>query len=251
MRKYGREREWILDYLASGKGTIPYQTITDLDSLSKRPPCDSDFFDNESFSSILREKNISEEEYENVKKNFKILKLETLGDLNRIYNIQDTLILCEIFEQRSQLLQELFKFNPTKCNSASAFSGYVHRNKSKCNIVLPLDAKIVRIFEKTLIGGYSCVNTRITFDTEIFLKDVEHEKVLFKTAEGEVKRFSSKIIEMDENDQYGFAMTKPLPYDCRKKKKNLPTLEELKEILANVTLTDKLRHLLSTLVSIR
>ena len=63
-------REWILDYLASGKGTIPYQTITDLDSLSKRPPCDSDFFNKESFYSTLREKNISEEEYQNVKKNF-------------------------------------------------------------------------------------------------------------------------------------------------------------------------------------
>ena len=214
-----REREWILDYLASGKGTIPYQTITDLDSLSKRPLCNSDFFDKESFYSTLREKNISKEEYENVKKNFKILKLETLGDLNRIYNIQDTLILCEIFEQRSQLLQELFKFNPRKCNSASAFSGYVHRNKSKCNIVLPLGAKIVRIFEKTLIGGYSCVNTRLAFDTEIFLKDVKHEKVLFKTAEGEVKRFSSKIIKMDENNQYGFAMTKPLPYGCIKKRR--------------------------------
>ena len=119
--------------------------------------------------------------------------METLGDLNRIYNIQDTLILCEIFEQRSQLLQELFKFNPRKCNSASAFSGYVHRNKSKCNIVLPLDAKAVRIFEKSLIGGYSCVSTRLAFDTEIFLKDVEHEKVLLKTAGGKVKRFSSKI----------------------------------------------------------
>ena len=95
------EREWILDYLASGKGTIPYQTITDLDLLSKRPTCDSDFFDKESLYSTLREKNISEKEYKNVKKNFKILKLETLGDLNRIYNIQDTLILCEIFEQRS------------------------------------------------------------------------------------------------------------------------------------------------------
>ena len=202
------EREWILDYLPSGK-----------DSLSKGPPCDSDFFDKESFYSTLREKNISEEEYENGKKNFKILKLETLGDLSRIYNIQDTLILCEIFEQRSQLLQELFKFNPRKCNSVSAFSGYVHRNKSKCNILPPLDAKIMRIFEKPLIGGYSCVNTRLTFDTEIFLKDVEHEKVLFKTAEGEVKRFSSKMIQMDENEQYGFAMTKPLPYDCRKKRK--------------------------------
>ena len=180
LRKYGREREWILDYLASGKGTIPYQTITDLDSLSKRPLCDSDFSDKESFYSTLREKNISEEEYENVKKFFKILKLETLGDLSRIYNIQDTLILCEIFEQRSQLLQELFKFNPRKCNSVSAFSVYVHRNKSKCNILPPLDAKIVRIFEKTLIGGYSCVNTRLAFDTEIFLKDVNTKKFCLK-----------------------------------------------------------------------
>ena len=116
------EREWVLDYLASGKGTIPYQTITDLDSLSRKTS-DGDFFDKESFYSTLREKNISQEEYKNVKNFFRILKLETLGDLNRIYNIQDILILCEIFEQRSQLLQELFKFNPRKCNSASAFSG--------------------------------------------------------------------------------------------------------------------------------
>ena len=140
-----KEREWVLNCLASGKGTIPYQTITDLDSLSTKPS-DREFFDKKSFYLILRGKNISEEEYENVKK--KILKLETLGDLNRIYNIQDTLILCTIFEQRSQLLQELYKFNPRKCNSASAFSSYVHRNKSKCNIVLPLDAKIVKNFKK-------------------------------------------------------------------------------------------------------
>ena len=160
------EREWILDYLASSKETIPYQIITKLDSLSKTP--DSDFFDRESFYSTLREKNISDEEYENVEKFFQILNLRTLGDLNKIYNIQDTLILCEIFEQRSQLLQKLFKFNPRKCNSASAFSGYVHRNKSKCNIVLPLDTKIVRIFEKTLIGGYSCVNTRLASTQRFF-----------------------------------------------------------------------------------
>ena len=48
---------------------------------------------------------------------------------------------------------------------------------------------------------------------------------------------------MDENNQCGFAMTKPLPYGFITKKKNLPTLEELKELLANVTLTDKLGHL--------
>ena len=93
------------------------------------------------FYSSLKEKEISEKDYEVVKKMFKLLRLKTLGDMNRIYNIEDTLILCEIFEQRSILLQNLFKFNPRKCNSASSFSGYVHRNKSKCNIVLPTDAK--------------------------------------------------------------------------------------------------------------
>ena len=52
------EREWVLDYLAFGKGIIPYQAITDLDSLSAKPS-DGDFFDKESFYSTLREKNIS------------------------------------------------------------------------------------------------------------------------------------------------------------------------------------------------
>ena len=222
------DREWVLDYLASGKGTIPNQSIAELHALSKQPPEDGNFFDKESFYSNLKEKNISDEEYENVKKFFKLLKLETLGDLNKLYNIQDTLITCEIFEQRSQLLQELFKSNPRKCNSASAFSGYVHRNKSKCNIVLLLDTKIVRIFEKTLIGGYSCVNTRLSFDTEIFLKDAENEKVLFQTTEGELKRFSSKIIKMDENNQYGFAMTKPRPYGCIKKKERCADIRGVK-----------------------
>ena len=185
--------------MSSGKGTIPYQMINDFESLKITPK--DEFFDQKDFYSSLKEKDISDEEYENVKKIFKLLRLETLGDMNRIYNFQDTLILCEIFEQRSVLLEKLFKFNPRKCNSASSFSGYVHRNKSKCNIVMPADAKKIRVFENTLIGGYSCVNTRMAFDTRLFLKDAKNEKVVFKTAEGQVKQFLSKIIKMDEKEQ--------------------------------------------------
>ena len=96
---------------------------------------------------------------------------------------------------------------------------------------MPTSAEHIRVFEKTLIGGYSCVNTRMTFDTDLFLKDNVNEKVIFKTCDGQHNRFSSKIIEMDENNQYGFAMTKPLPYRCIKEKKNLPTLEELAVLL--------------------
>ena len=212
-----KDEQWVLDYLSSGKGMIPSQMITNFDSL-KIKPIDG-FFKHSDFYSSLKEKDITEEEYENVKKFFTVLRLKPLGDLNRVYNFQDTAILCEIFEQRCLLLQKLFKFNPRKCNSASSFSGCVQRFKSKCCIALPTGAEIIRVFEKVLIGGYSCVNTRMAFDTDLFLKDTKNEKVLFKTANGQLKRFSFKIIKMDEHNEYGQAMTKPLPYGCIKRKK--------------------------------
>ena len=103
----------------------------------------------------MKDSMISTKDYEDVKKFYTLLKLSNLGELNKLYNFQDTIILCEIFAQRSDLLKQIFKYNPRKCNSASSFSGCVHRNKSKCCIALPTDADFVRVFEKTLVGGFS------------------------------------------------------------------------------------------------
>ena len=58
--------KWVLDYLASGKGMILYQMITDFDLLNIRPDSDDRFFKDENFYSFLKEKNIREEEYDNV-----------------------------------------------------------------------------------------------------------------------------------------------------------------------------------------
>ena len=155
------------------------------------------------------------------------MKVENLGQLNKIYSFQDTIILCEIFEKRSSHLEDLFQLNPRKCNSASSFSGCVHRDKSKCCIALLTVAEHVRVFEKTLIGGFSCVNTWLAFDTEILLNDdKKNNKVLYDLhIDGEKKkkamRISSKIFKMDENNQYGQTMKKPLPYGCIKKRKHV------------------------------
>ena len=143
------------------------------------------------------------DEYENVKKFYQTLKLKNLGEVNKIYNFQDTIILCEIFEQRSSHLQKLFKFNPRKCNSTSSFSGCIHRDKSKCLIALPTDAEHIRVFQKTFIGGFSCVNTRLAFETQIPLPDKENEKAIFDleiNGEKQTKRISTKILKMDENN---------------------------------------------------
>ena len=128
------------------------------------------FFLPHHFYSSLKDDIMTREEYENVKKFYQTMKLKNLGEFNKIYNFQDALIICEIFEQRSEHLQKLFNYNPQKCNPTSSFNGCVHRNKSKCLIALPTDAEHVRIFEKPLIAGFSCVNTRLTFDMEIPLE---------------------------------------------------------------------------------
>ena len=122
---------------------------------------------------------MTDEEYENVIKLYQAMKLEKLWELNKIQNFQETIILRETFEQHCYHLQDLFKFNPRKCNSASSFSGCFHKNKSKCCIALPVDAEHVGVFEKTLIGSFSCVNTRLTFETELLLDNKKNEKVIF------------------------------------------------------------------------
>ena len=50
-------------------------------------------------------KNITDEEYTEVKKLFKIMKMKTLDDLNQIYKFQCVAVLCEIFEKRATQLQ--------------------------------------------------------------------------------------------------------------------------------------------------
>ena len=105
------DQEWVLDYLSLGKGTISYEMITQYDSVDISPE-DGNFFLPHQFYSSFKDIIMTKEEYKNLKKFYQTLKLKNLGKLNKIYNFQDTIILCEIFEQRSSHLQKLFKFNP-------------------------------------------------------------------------------------------------------------------------------------------
>ena len=108
-------------------------------------------------------------------------------------------------------MQEKFKFNPRKCSSASTLSGAIQRDMPKVIISFPTNANVIKLMEKTLIGGMSVLNTRLGFDSNIFIKDKKQKLVYKIRNEIENKRVSTTILKMDENNQYGNAMTKPLP----------------------------------------
>ena len=96
----------MLNYLSTGKGTISHEMITGFDSLNIEPE-EGNFFLPHHFYPSLKDDVMTDEEYINVKKFYQTTKLKNLGELNTIYNFQDTIILCVIFEQRSKHLKKV------------------------------------------------------------------------------------------------------------------------------------------------
>ena len=91
-----------------------------------------------------------------------------LGDMNNLCNI----LLCEIGENRFQFMHDRCGFKLRKFNSASTLSGCIRREMSRVIIALPTSNKAVDIFEQTITGGFSSVNTRLAFNTEILLPNL-------------------------------------------------------------------------------
>ena len=169
------QKNKIIKIIVSGKGVIPYEKIETIDSLSQKPE-DGIFFSKDEFFCSLKNKMVDDESYENAKQLFIILKMRDLSDLNDLYNAQDVIILLEIIENRFQKIQDKTGYNPRIINSASKLSGCIQREKSKCILALPIDNTQMEIFEKTLCGGFSSVNTRLSFDTELLMPNLNKSK---------------------------------------------------------------------------
>ena len=260
------QRKKVVDIISSGKGVIPYEKIETINSLSIVKPEDGIFFSKDEFFSTLKDAEVDNESYENSKKLYILLQMRNLSDLNDLYNVQDVIILLEIIENRFQIIQDKTNYNPRIINSASKLSGCIQREKSKCILALPINNVQMEVFEKTVCGGFSSVNNRLSFDSEILmpnLKAIDYDKmnidesfkaykrndlkVVFSLKldnEGKFsrKRVISKIVKLDENNQYGYAMTKPMPTGCIKENNN-PSWLKFNLLLETVTLEDKIGHL--------
>ena len=199
----------------------------------KFKPEDGVFFTKDEFYSTLKGKSISDEEYENPKLLYTKQKIMDMSDLNDLYNAQNVILLCKIFENQFQIMYRKNMYNPRKVNSASKFSGCIQKEQSKVILDLPTKKNIVETFEKTVTGEFSRLNSRFLFDIELLMPNYSNSdfdkmsidesyeafkrddlkvaySVKINNEEKPKKRIIiSKIIKFDENNQYGFAMTKP------------------------------------------
>ena len=131
-------------------------------------------------------------------------------------------------------MQDTYGFNPRICYFASSMSGCIEKEMSKIILALPTKYDHVEIFEQTVTGGFSSVNTRLAFDSKVLLpnlinniilehnpmnKDFNHKiayNLKIENKKAEKKKVISKTFKLDENNQYDNGMTKPLATGCVK-----------------------------------
>ena len=220
---------------------------------------DNEFCAKSEFFSELKQCPVNEQDYEHSKFFYQPLEMRNLGDLNDLYNTQDVILLIEIIESRFQVMQNTYGFNPRKSNSASSMSGCIEREMSKIILTLPTKYEHVEIFEETVIGGFGCANTRLAFDTQILLPNLPDKnnleenpmnkdfnyKVVYNlkiNIEKTKKRVITKILKLDENNQYRHGMTKPLPTGCIKDNDDI-SWETFNILFESVSFDDKIGHL--------
>ena len=143
-------------------------------------------------------------------------------------------------ENRFKPMPEKSGYNPRIINSASKHSGCIQREQSKVILALPTNNNQMEVFEKTVAGGFSCVNNRLSFDTEILMQNLSKKDYNAMTINQSFKAYKrnnlkvvyslkldgknkpekrcviAKILKLDQNNQYGFAMTRPMPTGCIK-----------------------------------
>ena len=93
-------------------------------------------------------------------------------------------------------MHDQYGFNLRKCNSAGTLSGCIEREILRVIIALPTSNVVVDISEQTITGGFSSVNTRLAFDTEILLQNlINQEKSEEKSEENQEfqKNYDYKI----------------------------------------------------------
>ena len=95
---------------------------------------------------------------------------------------------------------------------------------SKIILALPTKLEHAEIFEHTVIGGFSSVNTRLAFDSQILLPNLDFKddlkqnprikdfncKIVYNLQmnnQKSKKRVITKILKFDENNQYGNGKT--------------------------------------------
>uniref|UniRef100_UPI0035D00644 DNA polymerase n=1 Tax=Bartonella sp. CL43QHWL TaxID=3243532 RepID=UPI0035D00644 len=166
------------------KGSVPYSFYTSHESYNVTYLEKSMFFDE------LKNEMAPDSAYDEAKVIWDHFKIKNHGEFIDLYLKTDVLLLADLFEKFRNVNLNYFQIDPCHCYSAPGLTWQAGLKYTGINLELLTDTDILLTFEKAIRGGISGV-----MGTRHF-KANENHKLLF----------------IDANNLYGWAMMEPQPY---------------------------------------
>ena len=182
--------------LAKRKGIFPYDWFDSIDKLKcdKLPPI-------EDFYSTLYETNITREEYNFALEVWKEFGCETFKDYVEIYNLIDTLLLADIFENFREICFENYGIDPACYYTSPGLFWDALLKETGIELELLSDIDMFYFFKRMIRGGISMISTRYAEANNPYMKDLY-----------DPEKENSYIMYFDANNLYGFIMMGKIPY---------------------------------------
>lgn len=177
------------------KGVFPYEYLDSLEKLNDtKLPKRSDFF------SKIKNEGVSKADYKHARTVWDEFKCKTLADYSKIYLKTDVLILADCFENFRRVIQKEYKLDPAHYFTTPGLSWDAMLKYTGVELELLTDIDMIHFIRRALRGGISQCSNRYSKANNQYMKTYDSSKS------------STYLIYVDANNQYGWAMSQPLPY---------------------------------------
>ena len=166
--------------------------------------------------SELNLENITDKDYEHVKKVWKAFEIKSLGGYHDLYVQYDTFLLADVFENFRNEYIEIYRLDIAHFLSAQGLAWQLCLKKTKVKLELLTDIYMLLIVEKGTRGGICQAIHRYAKANNKYMKSYNKDVI------------SSHPMYLDANNLYGWAMSQwKLPVNSFKWVKTLSKFNEI------------------------
>ena len=169
------------------KLAYPYEHFNSIDDYKK--PVHN--LENKDFCSKLKNKCPDNKEIDRTREIIKKFNIKNGEELTQLYLKSDVILLADVFGNFIKISVEEYGINPLYCVSLPGYTWQCGMKHTDINLQTPQDKDMILLLENNIRGGISSVMG------DRYIKSDKNKKILF----------------IDANNLYGWAMSESLPYD--------------------------------------